>query len=245
METTTYIALSRQTALRREMELVANNLANMNTTGYQGEHPLFTQYLVPTRDTETRLPDKLAFTHDLGSYRNLSAGPQAHTGNPLDLAIEGRAYFEVEDATGPLYTRAGRFTLAPDGMVTTAEGLPLMTEDGTPLIIAPNESQIAIAEDGTVSTETGQVGKIRLVSFDNERSLQRVAGGLFDAFDEEPQPAEDARLHQGMLEGSNVNPMLEITRMIEVHRAYEATNVVLERENERQLSAYKTLSGAG
>lgn len=243
MENTGYIALSRQTALWREMDLVANNLANMNTVGYKGEHPLFTDYLTATRDTETRLPDKLAFTHDIGTYRNLDSGPLMETGNSLDLAIEGDAYFVVEDATGPLYTRAGRFTLGPDGMVTTAEGLPLMTTGGVPLVIAPNESHIAIAEDGTVVTETGEVGKIRLVEFEDQRALKRVAGGLYDANTQDPQDAENSTVRQGMLEGSNVNPILEMTRMIDVQRAYEATNRMLEEESDRQKSAYKTLIG--
>ncbi|MCF8481852.1 MAG: flagellar basal-body rod protein FlgF [Rhodospirillum sp.] len=243
MENTSYIALSRQMGLWRELDMVANNLANMNTTGYQGEQPMFSQFLVRTRDSEQRLPEKLAFTQDKGSYRDTSPGALEQTGNPLDLAIEGDAYFEVRDEVGPMYTRAGRFTMNPDGQVVTAEGLPLMTEANTPLILAPNETQISIASDGTVSTENGQVGKIRLVTFDEPYKMERVAGGLLDAGDMEAKPATDAQLQQGMIEKSNVNPIVEMTHMIQVQRAYEAANNLIEMEHDRQGNAYGVLSG--
>jgi flagellar basal-body rod protein FlgF len=243
MENTSYIALSRQTALWRELDMVSNNLANMNTTGYQSEQPMFSEYLIQTRDSEFRLPEKLAFTQDKGSFRDLRPGALEHTGNPLDLAIEGDAYFEVQDQVGPMYTRAGRFTLNPDGQVVTAEGLPLMTEGGTPLILAPNETEISIASDGTVSTENGQVGKIRLASFDDPNKMERVGGGLLDPGDMQPQTATEFKVQQGMIEKSNVNPIVEMTHMIQVQRAYEASNNLIETEHDRQGKAYGVLSG--
>jgi flagellar basal-body rod protein FlgF len=243
MENTSYIALSRQTALWRELDMVANNLANMNTTGFQGEQPVFSEYLVQTRDSEFRLPEKLAFTHETGTYRDLTPGALEQTGNALDVAIEGDAYFQIDDEVGPLYTRVGRFTLNPDGQVVTLDGKALLTEGGTPLILAPNETQIAISENGTVSTENGIVGKIALYTFEDSQKLERVSGGLFDAGDMEAQPATDATIHQGMVEGSNVQPIVEMTHMIQVQRSYEMVNNLLDTEHERKGKAYDVLSG--
>ncbi|GEO81795.1 flagellar basal-body rod protein FlgF [Pararhodospirillum oryzae] len=244
MENTSYIALSRQMALWRKMDMVANNLANMNTGGYKGENALFSEYLVPTRDTETRLPDKLAYTQDFGSYRDLSPGPVAQTGNALDFAIEGDGYFEIDDPAGPMYTRDGRFTLNADGMIVTDLGQALMDTNGRPLVVAPTETQISVTADGTVSTENGTIGKIRLMTFDDPQAMQRVSGGLYDSGGQTARAVETPQIRQGMVEGSNVNPMLEMTTMIDVQRAYEATTRILEQENERQQRAYDVLSGA-
>ncbi|WP_041793671.1 flagellar basal-body rod protein FlgF [Pararhodospirillum photometricum] len=244
MENTSYIALSRQMALWRKLDTVANNLANMNTDGFQSEQTLFSQYLMATRDSEFRFPEKLAYTQDFGSFRDMTPGPLRQTDNALDIAINGPGYFEIEDSSGPLYTRTGQFTLDKDGMVVTPQGQPLLMANGQPLIVAPTENTITIARDGTVSTENGQVGKIRLVTFDNEQAMTRVAGGLFDPSGQDPRPVERPDVRQGMVEGSNVNPMLELTKMIDVQRAYDATTRLLEQENERQTNAYEVLSGA-
>ncbi|MBK1666234.1 flagellar basal-body rod protein FlgF [Rhodospirillum rubrum] len=243
MENTSYIALSRQTALWRQLDVVSNNLANMNTNGYQAEQTLFSEYLMNTRDSHFRLPEKLAYTQDAGTYRDLTAGPLEHTGNPLDLAINGEGYFEVEDGAGPAYTRGGRFTLDAEGKVVTADGRPLMTDAGTPLIIAPNEGDVTISATGTVSTINGPVGKLRLVSFEDEQKMRRIGGGLFDSGGQQANPITEPRLEQGMIEKSNVNPVVEMTRMIQVQRSYEAANKLIESENDRQLNAYAVLSG--
>ncbi len=244
MESTSYIALSRQMGLWREMDIVANNLANMNTTGYKNEQILFSEYLVNTRDTERRLPEKLAYTTDFGTMRDLTEGAMESTANPLDLALDGEGYFVVEGPTGPLYTRAGRFTLTGDGMLTTSDGLPVLSTAGTPVIVAPTETELTISSSGTVSTENGVIGQLDVATFEDQQSLLNVGAQLFDAAGQEPQAAEGTQVRQGFLERSNVVPVVEMTRMIDIQRSYEAANKLIETENERVTDAMRTLSGA-
>ncbi|MBE1237779.1 flagellar basal-body rod protein FlgF [Phaeovibrio sulfidiphilus] len=244
MENTSYIALTGQMALWRKMDSVSNNLANMDTEGYQSESLVFSDYLVGTRSTGRRLKENLAYTQTLGAYRDLSVGPIKETGNALDLAIEGEGYFELDTDAGPVYTRAGRFTLNPDGMIIALSGHPLMSETGQPIVLAPNEGRVTISGDGSVSTENGVIGRIRLVTFEDQLRMRRVGGGVLDAGGQDPKPVERPAISQGMVEGSNVNPIVEITKMIEVQRAYESTNNLLEQENDRKKKAYQALSGA-
>jgi len=244
MQTPSYIALSRQTALWRQMDVVANNIANMNTPGYKSEATLFTQYLARSRGIESPSPDRLSYTLDYGTVRDMSEGPMTHTGNPLDVAISGQGYLEVETDFGRFFTRNGRLMLDQDGMIVTSSGHPVMSADDTPFFIAPNETDITISRDGTVSTENGAIGRLRVVEFEDPERLRRVEAGLLDADDQEPQEVEVVALQQGMLEGSNVQGMEQITHMIEVHRAYESVQQMIESESERQRRAISVLSGA-
>lgn len=244
MENTSYIALSGQMALWRKMDSVANNLANMNTQGYQNEQLVFSDYLIGSRNTSSRLKQELAYTQDIGAYRDLSVGPITETGNPLDLAIEGEGYFELDDPAGPIYTRAGRFTLNSDGMIVAMSGHTLMGENGQPLILAPNEKNLTITGDGSVSTENGLVGKVHVVKFADPLKMRKIGSGYLEAGDQEAETIARPQLRQGMIEGSNVNPIVEITRMINVQRAYDSANTLLERENDRMKRAYEALSGA-
>jgi len=243
METPSYIALSRQTALWRQMDVVANNIANMNTPGFKGESMMFAEYLSPSRGEERARTDMLSYTVDFGTVRDEGTGPLNHTGNTLDLAISGDGYFEVETEFGRLFTRNGRMMLDPDGMIVTSGGHAVLSKDGTPFFIAPNESEITVARDGSVSTETGPIGQISVVSFQDPQALRRVQAGLYDADDMDAEPVESAAVMQGMLEGSTVIPTQEITTMIKVQRAYEMTQKMIETETERQKQAISVLSG--
>lgn len=244
MQTPSYIALSRQTALWRQMDVVANNLANMNTPGYKTEDMVFSAYLTRSRDEDGGVPDTLAYTYDFGTVRDMDPGPMTPTGNPLDLAINGKGFFEVETDFGRFYTRNGRLMLNQDGMVVTSSGHPVLSTDGTPFFIAPNESDINVARDGSIATENGVIGRLRIATFENERELRRVQAGLFDAGDQTPQDPDSVVIEQGALEGSNVVATREITHMIAVHRAYESVNRLIETESERQRQAIKILTGA-
>jgi flagellar basal-body rod protein FlgF len=244
METPAYIALSRQTALWRKMDVVANNIANMNTPGYKAEQMMFTEYLSRSRGSEGAVPDTLAYTLDMGSVRDHAVGPMRETGNPLDVALNGEGYFEVETEFGRFYTRNGRLMLDADGMIVTSSGHPVLSTDGAPFFIAPNETNINIDREGAVSTETGPIGRLSVVTFEDEQRLERVQAGMYDAVDQDPVPAENAVVRQGMLEGSTVIPTQEITTMIEVQRAYEMVQKMIETESERQQKAITVLSGA-
>lgn len=234
METTSYIALSRQGALRREMDVIAHNVANMNSTAYKGEKMMFVEHLTKSRDDLSFIPRKLSFTRDVAQYRNLSEGPINSTGNPLDLAIRGDGYFVVQRQDGTeAYTRNGSFTMDSTGQLVTQSGDPVMSNGGAPIIFSPQDNNITIAADGTVSTNTGQLGKVRVVRFDDAQKLRAEQGGLLST-DEAPQDVQRPGVIQGSIEGSNIQPVIEMARMIDVHRAYDSVKNFVESEDGRQ-----------
>ena len=243
METTSFIALSRQMALRREMDVVANNIANMNTNGFKGEKMMFVEHLVRSKSDEHVLGEKLSYVRDVATVRDTSAGHLVSTGNPLDLAISGEGYFTVETDTGDRYTRNGRFQLDQSGQLVTQSGQPVLSDTGTPFFFGPTDTDININSDGTVSTENGALGRLGIVEFDNPLALQQESSLLFSAdADNPPVEAETAQVNQGMLESSNIQPIIELTRMIEVHRSYDNVKKFIDKEDERQRSMIKTMN---
>lgn len=231
MENALLVGLSAQLALRRSMEIVANNVANVSTAGFKRENPLFEQVLADI-ETEDRLggQTQVAFVRDWGVLRDLSAGSFDQTGGALDLAIEGSAYFTVQTAQGERFTRDGQFKMDVNGRLTTAMGDPVMGEGGE-IVLPANAKDIKIASDGTVSTADGQVGRIRLAAFENERKLRKDGGNLYQS-DEPAIPAQKARVQQGFVERSNVQGVSEMTRMIEISRAYSAVSDSLSQTEE-------------
>lgn len=236
MENPGYVALSRQMALARQMEVIANNLANLNTPAFKGEGMLFTEYLEQVPGT-----DEVSYVQDIATYRNLSAGPISNTGNPLDVAINGEGHFVVETPAGERYTRNGVFRLDPNGRIVTAQGYPVLGQGGAPLIVPPNAGEIVVAGDGSVSTDIGPLGRLEVVTFDDLDTLTPVGAGLYDAADQEPSPVAQPTVMQGAIEGSNVIGVIEMTNMIETSRSYQSTARLMEGEHERQLRAIQNL----
>jgi len=243
MENTSYVALSRESALWRQMAVVANNMANANTPGFKAEQMMFTSYLAKTKSDTTPFGRKLAFVQDFGVLHNTAEGPLEQTGNPLDIAIHGPGYFQVDTPGGPRYTRDGHFQLDSTGMVVTSAGYPLLQQNGNPIVIAPTESQITIAGDGTVNTENGVVGQIQVVNFANEQQLQPMGDGTYQTT-QNAIPVAHASVAQGMLEESNVQPVAEMTSMLNILRNYEGVMNMIQSEHDRQMKAIDTLSGA-
>lgn len=236
MENVSLIALSRAATLERQMAIVANNVANVSTTGFQSESPLFTEYLMkPSKD------EQYSMVQDQGTLRNLAPGAVTQTGNPLDLALEGNGYFEVDTLDGPRYTRAGNFTMNPDRELVTLSGLPIRDETGNKITIPANTSEITINTDGSIFTEKGPVGKIGLFSFKNEQKLKPVGNSLLMA-DSKPTVSEETTVRQGYLEQSNVQSVVEMTNMIDISRQYESVQKMLQAENDRLRNAYSKLS---
>ena len=231
METTSLIALSRQTGLRRNMEVVANNLANMNTVGFKGEGMMFVDHFVRSQGGEKPFKQKLHFVRDIATFRDATEGEITQTNNALDVALTGGGYFAVQSPDGMRYTRNGRFQLDQTGQLVNQDGHAVVTQAG-PIVLGPRDTTVHIARDGTVSTETGQLGKLRVVTFDNEPALRQVGNTLFET-DQEPRNLDRPNVIQGALEASNVQPIVEITRMIEVQRSYESLSRFLDREDER------------
>jgi flagellar basal-body rod protein FlgF len=233
MENSGLIAISRQAVLRRSMDVIANNLANMNTTGFKGEKMMFVEHLVRSRGGEKIGGDRLAFVRDIATARDLSEGDFKKTGNPLDLAIHGDGFFVVGTPGGERYTKNGNFQMDPTGQLVTRNGDPVLSDGGEPFFLSPEDTSIDIASDGTLSTENGVLGKLALVGFENRHDMHLVAGGLYSSR-QQAVPVENPNVTQGMLESSNIQPIVEMTRMIEVHRSYESIKSFVEREDERQ-----------
>jgi len=233
METTAYIALSRQGVLRREMSSIANNLANMNTTAFKGERMMFVDHLSRSKSGDFIADQRLAFVRDVASYNDFNEGPIEQTSNDLDVAIHGEGYFAVQAPDGTeQYTRNGSFRMDNGGQLVTQSGLPVLTDAGTPIFFAPEDTTITIAGDGTISTENGQIGKLNVVTFQDPYNLDRQPGGLYST-DQLPINKLDAQVVQGSLEGSNIEGILEMTRMIEVNRSYNRAQKLMDKEDER------------
>ena len=239
MENTSLIALSKQSALNRKMAILANNLANMNTTGFKGDKMMFVEHIQKSRGGNAILGDKLAFVRDIATVRDLSEGPLKTTGNPLDVAIQGEGYLVVQTDLGDRYTRNGHLRLDETGQLVTQQGAPVLAEGG-PIIFSPQDTDINIARDGTVSSENGEIGKLRVVTFENQQKLQVISDGLLSS-EEAPTPIEQPGVVQGMLEGSNIKPIIEMSRLIETQRAYEGVRKFIDSEDERIKSMVREL----
>ena len=249
MENPIYIALSRQMVLRRQMEVVANNVANMNTAGFKAQQMLFREHLMepPGPAPVSGAGLSISMVIDQGTVRDMSAGRLNDTGNPLDIALEGPGYLVVDTVAGPRYTRNGHLSLDLDRQLVDGSGLPVMGDDGGPIVVPDEAAEIMISEDGKV-TAIGegagaipqQVGALRLVEFEEERRLTPLGGGLY-ATNQAPIDSEATRVIQGSIELSNVQPILEITQMIQVSRQYQSTQSLLQQENERLRSAIQRL----
>jgi flagellar basal-body rod protein FlgF len=239
MDNTTYIALSRQMALQNQLEVVANNLANVNTTGFKGTDSLFAQYVFKVDQNERAFKDKVAFVHDFGLVRNLSQGTFNYTGNTYDLAIQGDGYFVTRGLGGAEnYTRAGTFSKNSEGFLTTMEGRLVLGTNGAPINIPPDARTIKVQGDGTILEENGRTfGQFRVVSFENERELKQVDGTAFRSDKEQPTNVERPKVAQGVLEASNVVPVTEITRLIALNRAYQETARMISQEDDRKKKA--------
>lgn len=234
MDNGIYIALSRQMGLFRDMEMTANNLANANTGGYQAEKMMFDDYLVNGGEGP-----KMAFTNDLASYKDTREGTMKVTGNPLDVAISGPGYFTVQTPLGERFTRAGNFQIDMDGTLVTSEGHPVLDEGGQPIAFEPEDNEIIIGEAGNVMVNGEQRAILGVVEFENRQMLERVGSTMYKT-DAEPLPIAESRVLHGVLEGSNVQPILELTRMINVSRSVGSTSKLIESQYELQRKASNT-----
>ncbi len=240
MENASYIGLSLQTALRRQMDVIANNMANINTTGFRGQYVLFEEYLADAQGTKAEASEPVSLVNDFGTYQDLAVGPLTRTGNTLDVALDGPGYLVVEGPGGPRYTRAGVLQMDADGTLVDRNGLPLLDRADGRLEIPPGTGAITIGTDGTVTADGIEVGQLQIVDFERPQFLTPIAGGLY-VTDEAPIEAAEVSLRQGFVEGSNVNPIVEMTRMIEVMRRYQSNQRLLEGEHERMRNGVNTL----
>jgi flagellar basal-body rod protein FlgF len=225
VENSFLVGLSQQMATNRAMEIVANNLANLSTPAFKRESIQFQEYMVPVPATETEGggTTNVAFVLDRGVARDLSEGRFDPTGAPLDLAIAGNGYFVVQTPDGERYTRNGHFSLNDQGIVVTDDGYQVQS-DGGAITLQPQDGELKVGSDGTLSTNLQLLGKVRIVEFPNERALKKTGASLYEAPGQTAQASTTARIRQGMMEKSNVEPMIEISRMIEIMRAYQTSS---------------------
>lgn len=240
MENAQLITLSRIRALERQMNIVANNLANVNTTGYKSENLLFEEYLMPVAKAEEfKSSDKeLSFVLDDRTVGNFTSGTIETTGNQLDVAIKGEGFFAVQTPAGERYTRDGSFTINQQGQLTTHDGHPVLSQGG-PLQFAPQDTAISISGDGTVTAESGEIGRIRIVTFDDNQTLNRKGQNLFEG--QNPQAVQTPLLAQHALENANVDAVNQISQMIQVQRAYEELAHIMSQQNDLRENAINTL----
>jgi len=232
MENAAYIALSRQMTLRRELDIAANNLANTDTAGFKVE-----QLLIAAEEGQRArnhgIDGPARFVMDTGVGRDFGQGVISQTGNQLDFAIEGEGFFAVGGPEGERYTRAGRFTLDAEGRLITASGLPVLGEGGEELFVDAESGPVTVSVDGVMSQRGEPVGRLRAVQFSALSVLSKDGDGLYvNTSNETPEPATASRIRQGMVEGSNVQPIAEITNLIEITRAYERMARMVEQHND-------------
>jgi flagellar basal-body rod protein FlgF len=232
VENAAYIGLSRQMTLRRELDIAANNIANAETTGFKVEQLLLGTE-VGQRARNDNVRPSVSFVLDNGVGRDFSQGSLQQTGRPLDFAIDGEGvFFRVEDGDGEAYTRDGAFTISPEGVLMTKGGQPVLGDAG-PVVVNPALGPITVAEDGNISQDGVAIGRMGLARFDNLGVLSKEGDGLYrNVSNDAPIDAAGAQVRQGMLEGSNVNPLIEITQLIEITRAYERATKMIENVSE-------------
>ncbi|SNR49830.1 flagellar hook-basal body complex protein [Puniceibacterium sediminis] len=233
METAGYTTLTRQSGLMREMQVIANNIANTATTGFRQEGVVFAEFIART--------DMGSISMATAQIHNTSTlqGTLTKTGGQFDIGIQGDGFFLVQTPNGDRLTRAGAFTPNANGDLVTPDGYPVLDAGGAPIFIPPDAGDLAIAQDGTLSSQGRPLGQVGVVQPTDFNGMIRENGTFFESTDGF-EPVEQPMVMQGFLESSNVNAVGQIARMIEVQRAYEMGQNFLQAENERITNAIKT-----
>ncbi len=234
MDAAGYTTLTRQSGLMREMQVVANNIANISTTGFRREGVVFEEYVARMDDGPS-----LSMANASARVVDLTQAGISQTGGVFDFAIQGDGFFLIETPEGERLTRAGSFTPSTAGELMTNDGYRLLDQGGAPVFVPPTARSIAVAQDGTVSADGAPIARIGLWQPSDPLSLQHQPGTMFSASGVEP--ADSGTVLQGYLEDSNVNPVMEIARMIEVQRAYELGQSFMDQEDKRVRSVVETL----
>ena len=237
MQSGLYVALSSQIALEKRLNTIADNVANASTVGFRATGVKF-------EDVVSGLDDKaLSFVTSGDTYISNTNGPLRETGNPFDFAVKGDAWFGIETPGGAVMTRDGRFTLTENGELVTIEGYPVLDAGGAPIQLDPRNGPPRAGADGSLRQGDNLVGALGLYNFDPGPNFIRFGNsGIVPAGEPEPVVDRlDAGVVQGFLEESNVNPMLEITKLIMVQRAFENGAAMIRATESTYDEAIKTL----
>lgn len=234
MENAIYTALTRQAGLTREMNVLANNIANANTTGFRQAGVTFTEFVKASPGAES-LSMAVANLPTISTAQ----GTLTQTGGTFDFAIEGSGYFMIDTPAGARLTRAGSFAPNGTGDLVTPQGHLVMDSGGAPIFIPPDANGLGVSSDGTISVDGQPIAQIGLFQPTDPATMARVGAAMFDP-QGDTEPSDSGRLVQGFLENSNVDAIGQLSRMIEVQRAYEMGQGFLDAENERIRTALKT-----
>lgn len=243
MQNAQLISLSRQMALQRQLDVVANNMANINTNGFKSSDMLFEDYVMPTaKDNGFDGYDRdLHFTDDWSTLHNMENGSIDQTGNTFDVALDGEGFFAVQTPNGEMYTRNGSFTLDNTGTLVDLNGNPVLTESG-PVKFGSKDTGIAIAQSGAMSTDSGGKGRLKVVEFEDPQVLAHAGDNYFSAPPGAVSAAAvDTRVVQGAVERSNVNGMVQMSNMIRITRAYQTIANIMQRQDELRTAAIQRL----
>jgi flagellar basal-body rod protein FlgF len=250
MENTLLVGLSRQMVLERQMDVVANNVANVNTNGYKADRSMFEEYLASGahEDNFPATDRRVSYVQDRATFHDFSQGAVEETRNPLDVAVDGGGFLVVQTPAGERYTRDGALQINNQGQLVTAGGNPVLGNSG-PIVFQPTDKQVSIASDGNVTVLEGTSridsvrGKLRVVSFAQAQNLQKEGSNLYSAGQgNAAQPDTTSRLRQGFVEKSNVNSVLEMSRMIEVTRTYTQISNLLQQQSDLHKTAIDKLA---
>ena len=237
MQNNFYVGLSAQISLQRRMESIANNVANASTAGFRAEEIKFESLLSATS------LEPVSYATAGQSYLSRKSGELVRTDNLFDVAVQGDAWIGVQSAAGTAYTRDGRMRMADTGELVSLNNQPILDAGGAPIRLDPNAGPPRIARDGTISQNNRQIGAIGLFQIEANANLKRVENaGVVP--DRPATPALDfaaVGLHQGYIERSNVNPVLEMTKLIMVQRAFEAVAASLKDSDASLREAIRTL----
>lgn len=233
MDNVAYISLSRQAGLKRELNAIANNIANVGTTGFRREASIFAE------QTNGAGADAMSMATMDRRYIDLSEGAVRQTGGALDFAIDGEGFFLVETEAGPALTRAGAFSMNEIGELVTPEGRRVLDEGGGPIVLPADAGSITATEDGAIMADGQPAGRLGVVTAD-PASLARIGDNLFRA-EGGYEPSVAPRVRQHALEGSNVNAVVEMARLIEVQRTYEMGQKIVGDDDGRILRAVREL----
>ena len=250
MQNAVLVGLSRQVALGRQLDVIANNIANLNTTAFKSDGALFESYISPNaRAGDLSAQDsQVDFVRDRATWIDWSQGAIQRTGNPLDVAIEGNGFLAVDTASGERYTRNGSLQINAQGQLVTAAGDPVLGDNG-PIVFQPTDRGVTISKDGTISVRTAGSnaeaarGHLRVVSFADPAQLQKVGNSYFAVPEGvTPDPDTTSTLQQGAVEKSNISAVLEMTHMMQVTRSYTEIASMLAQQDSLQQSSIDKLS---
>ncbi|ANY79444.1 flagellar basal-body rod protein FlgF [Microvirga ossetica] len=237
MQSSLYVALSAQVAMERRLNTIANNVANMNTGGFRADEVKFEEIL------SLAAKENVSFASSGQNFISRRTGPMTKTDNPLDVAIQGDGWFAFQGPSGPIYTRDGRFKMNENGDLLTVDGYRVLDAGGAPIALDPMAGSPIVGRDGTVSQGTNQVGAIGVFNLRSESKLTRFgnSGVLSSIPGEVVQDFTSSGVQQGFSEGSNVNPVLEMTKMIAVQRSFDSAATTIQESESTFMDAIRSL----